>query len=308
MVKEKYVISEFISFSHPLSMIFTGKKWYDDDEYQWCDNRTYIPEIVNAIIYIFPDGKCTLNFHKRDDYFVEKCKKQKMMCRTKFNSIKELIKYFLTDPLFELPSKWQDYMNNYYHEVKKYYPQSIKRHLNIGYNKFKFTEYRGEFKYYDKDVIDKFGNVCPLPEGMRSWGHEYDVWSETHGYIEIGEHYSWYKTLDNYIVYNIKDHDVDFCIEKYFDDFYITNELAFYNFIKNIDPTLNHSEVYNYYRKSFNSYKDGLTYNDKNLNFDEVFSTYVSEKNKAEQIELDDLNRQIAELQAKRNNFFKNYE
>ena len=306
MVKEKYVISEYISFSHPLSMRFSGRKWYDDEEYEWCDNRMYFAENVNAHINIFSDGKCTLKFGEKNHWFVEICKEKKMMCRTKFNSIKDLLKYFLTDPLFELPSNWQDYMKTSYTEVKRYSSGGIKRHINIGYNNFKFTEHRGEC--YSKEILEKFGDVCPLPKGMIWRGYEHDTWAETHGYIEIGEQCEWDKTRDNYLVYNIKDHNVDLCVEKYFNDFYITNELAFYAFIQNIDPNLNHSEVYRTYRNSFNSYKDGLTYNDKDLNFEEVFSIYVSEKNKAEQAELDELNRQIAELQAKRNKFFKNYE
>lgn len=307
MSKENYVISETISFSHPLSMRFSGRKWYDDDEYEWCDNRTYFAENVNAKVHIFPDGKCTIKFGKKNHYFVEECKQQKMMCRTCFNSVKELIKYFLTDPLFELPTEWQDYMNVGYHEVKRYSPQHMKRHFSFGYDKFKFTEYRGAYMYYSKEDGEKFGNICPLPEGMRTWGYEYDKWSETHGYIELGEHCSWDKSRDTYVAYNIKDHDVDFCIDKYFNDFYIVNEIAFYQFMQNVDPTLNHSEVYETYRRSFVHYEDGFTYKDKELDFDKVFSVYVEQTNIAQQAELDELNRQIAELEAKRNKCFKNY-
>lgn len=307
MEKEKYVICETLSFSHPLSMSFSGRKWYDDDEYEWCDNRVYRAENVNVKVHIFSDGKCTLKFGEKYRWFVEECKEKKMMCRTRFNSPKELIKYFLTDPLFELPIEWQDYMTNSYQEVKRYTSQHVKRHVNFGYWNFNFTEYRGAFNAYDVESLKQYGDICPLPKGMRTWGYDYDIWSETHGYVELGEHCSWDKSRDTYVVYNIKDYDPDYCIDKYFKDFYIFNELAFYKFMKNVDPTLNHSVVYETYRRSFSNYEDGFKYKDKELDFDHVFSVYVEQSNIKQQEELDELNRQIAELEAKRNKCFKNY-
>lgn len=232
------------------------------------------------------------------------------MFRTNFNTVRDMLRYFLTDSLFELPMRWENYMDNGYPttKVKRYSPQGIKRQVKFGFDKFKFTERRGAYLYHSKEDNKKYSHVCPLPEGMSTYGYNYDLWSETHGYIELGEHCLWDESKDNYLAYNIKDHDVNFYLNKYFNDFYILNELSFYAYLKEIDPSLDHNEVYNVYRNSFTYYTEGFTYKDKELDFDHVFSVYVEQMNINQQKELEELNRQIAELETKRNKCFKNYE